>query len=560
MYRSENRAALLLATGLCLAMTGAGTAAAQTADRLNSIETQIRALQDELRRVKRDLAQKHAAQSPGVQSAGVPAPGQPVAPGQAILPVIPQGYALVPAAPGSAPGTVVLAQQEQPAGPKLPKGAVRLGPVTFQFGGFIEAAGIYRSRNEVADIGSSWSSGIPLPNSQLYHENEFRASARQSRLSFDATAHPDDVTNLESYFETDFLGTGPTSNSNESNSYSLRLRLAYLQYGRTDWGFDALAGQTWSLLTQNTRGDEAHRENVPLTIDAQYVPGFTWSRQPGVRVSKTFADDLFTVAMSAENAQSVYYTGPNGLAPAALGTVNVANPGGSLLPSNVNFSDSVAPDLIGKVAWDPGFGHFEAYGVLDFLESRVSTLGRGASNTVTGGGGGAGLVIPIIPDVLTFEASTLIGHGVGRYGSAQLPDATIGRNGAPKPLTNVMALGGVILHATPQLDFYGYFGGETVGRSDFAAAGKGFGYGSPIYSNASCNTELGAAAACVGNTSSVWQGTLGYWWKFLKGDFGTMQLGGQYSYTRRDVFQGIGPTPKTDENVFLVSFRYYPYQ
>jgi hypothetical protein len=52
---------------------------------------------------------------------------------------------------------------------------------------------------------------------------------------------------------------------------------------------------------------------------------------------------------------------------------------------------------------------------------------------------------------------------------------------------------------------------------------------------------------------------VGNWWKFLQGRYGKMQIGAQYSYVRRYVFQGIGPTPKTDENMFFVSFRWYPF-
>src|ERR1700730_14109611 len=52
--------------------------------------------------------------------------------------------------------------------------------VNIKIGGFIEAASIWRQRNEVADLGSDLNTGIPLPNSPLYHENEFRGSARQS--------------------------------------------------------------------------------------------------------------------------------------------------------------------------------------------------------------------------------------------------------------------------------------------------------------------------------------------------------------------------------------------
>ena len=39
-----------------------------------------------------------------------------------------------------------------------------------------------------------------------------------------------------------------------------------------------------------------------------------------------------------------------------------------------------------------------------------------------------------------------------------------------------------------------------------------------------------------------------------------MKLGVQWSYTHRTIFQGEGPTPKTDENMLFFSFRYYPFQ
>ena len=39
-----------------------------------------------------------------------------------------------------------------------------------------------------------------------------------------------------------------------------------------------------------------------------------------------------------------------------------------------------------------------------------------------------------------------------------------------------------------------------------------------------------------------------------------MQVGAQYSYTRRMAFQGVGPTPQSDENMVFLSFRYYPFQ
>ncbi len=552
----SRRTMLALATGLSLSVAGPAHAQDSTA-KLDSIEQQIRALQEELKRVKRQLAEKgRAAQSQA-------APSQTGAAPTAIVPVIPQGYALVPAAPGSAPGSVTLAQVEPPPppGPPLGKGQVRLGAVTVTLGGFIEAAGIYRTRNEIADIASNFNTGIPLPNSPQYHENEFRESARQTRISLLAAADPDPVTHIESYIETDFLGAAPTANSTESNSYNLRLRHAYLQYGRSDLDLDILAGQAWSLLTMDRTGVVARKENIPLTIDAQYVAGFTWARQPQLRVSKTFADNELTVAFSAENPQTSYYTGPNGLDPSSVGTVNITNAGGSNFAPTVNYSTEIAPDLIGKIAADPSFGHFEAYGIMRFEHDRVShAAGTGGNFTEVAGGGGAAAFIPLLDDKLAFQASVLAGDGIGRYGTSQLPDAVVGRNGAPKPLAEVQALGGIVAHPVPSVSVYGYVGTEQVGRSNFVSGGKGYGYGSPIYSNTSCAVELGAAANCVANTSGVVEGTVGAWWQFLKGDFGTMQVGGEYEYVDRSIFAGKGPTPQTSENVFLVSFRYYPFQ
>jgi hypothetical protein len=42
----------------------------------------------------------------------------------------------------------------------------------------------------------------------------------------------------------------------------------------------------WSLATQNKVGMARRQENIPLTIDAQYVLGFNWSRNAQFRVGR----------------------------------------------------------------------------------------------------------------------------------------------------------------------------------------------------------------------------------------------------------------------------------
>jgi hypothetical protein len=361
------------------------------------------------------------------------------------------------------------------------------------------------------------------------------------------------------------LGAAPTANSVESNSYTPRVRHAFAVYERSDLGLYFLGGQTWSLLTMEKSGLgwAVSGINSPTVIDAQYVPGFNWARQPQFRVAKSFDNGVFWLAASIENPQTSYYTGPNGVAPSTLGTIDITNPGGQTFYSGTNYSDEVAPDAIIKASLDPGWGHFEAYGLARFMHDRVSVLGDGNSHTTTAGGGGAAALVPIIPHYLDLQGSFLAGRGIGRYGSAQLPDAIVDANGKPDPLPEVEALVGIVAHPMPTLDIYGYVGTEQVSRRYYEADVKGkeepFGYGDPTYNNASCDTELGPSADCVGNTSGVTQGTIGAWWKFEKGPYGTMQVGPQYSYTHRTIFQGLGPTPKTDDNMIFLSFRYYPF-
>ncbi len=483
-------------------------------ERIGSIELQIKALQNQLQQLKRDLnksnAQARAAQE---EAARAREEARRAPPPAAPAPAAPPPAAVAATANGETPVTFTTKH-----------GEIRVGGVTIQLGGFIEAAGIFRSRNDVSDVGSNYNA-IPFAQSPLYHENETRFSARQSRLSLLVQGRIDPKQLLTAYYETDFLGTGPTSNSNESNSYSLRLRQAFATYDNTDWHLHVLGGQAWSLITPYKMGLVPRQENIPLTIDAQYVPGFSWKRTPQFRVATDLDDGRIWLAASVENPESTYYTGPNG-AGTLVGTVNSSNPGIGLLPPNVNYSLEPAPDLIVKAAWEPGFGHYEAYGVARFLRTRVSEVGRGQNNTVLAGGGGIGGIIPVIPKYLDLQGNVLVGNGIGTYGSGQLPDATLSRSGNPDPIPEVEALVGLVGHPNKSVDIYGYVGTEQTSRTSFNVGNKGYGYGSPLYSNAGCNIEL-STLPCVGNTSGLVQGTIGTWWRAYQGSFGALQLGAQ---------------------------------
>ena len=522
------------------------------------MRSEMAARDKELRAAQSDAARARL-QAPLPQPSGqAPQPGQPGGSLTVQDQSLPSGT-IGPERASSAGG--------QAAGTTGPGGSFRVGGVTVTLGGFIAAEGVYRQRNITADIGSSYVA-IPTASLENYHTGEFRGSARQSRLSLLAEGEITKDQRVAGYFESDFLGVGTASNSNESNSYVPRLRQAYLTYDNTSWGTHVLVGQAWSLLTLNRIGITPRQENIPLTIDAQYVPGFDWKRQWQLRVDQDFLDHRVWLGASLEEPQSVYYTGPNGLGvTSASGSALISNTGGSLLNSTANYSDDIAPDLIVKAAFDPGWGHYEAFGLGKLLHDRVNLPNDNRNNTTVGGGGGGGAILPLIPRALDFQLSGMAGYGIGSYASGQLPDAIVSSTGSPRPLFEYTILAGLVGHPTPLIDLYSYVGTEQISRASFNLGGKAYGYGNPLYQNGGCNIELTAASACVGNTSGFTQGTVGGWWRFLKGNFGTLQAGAQFSYTRREIFSGAGtvagtraPSATTDDSMFYFSFRYLPFQ
>ena len=448
---------------------------------------------------------------------------------------------------------------------------IAAGPLTITFGGFTALESVYRNHDETADIGSNYNTAIPFPDSALGHISEFRESARQSRFSMLVQGpHDDNVWRAESYLETDFLSSGVTSNSGESNSYTLRMRHFYGVLRNVDSGWYLLGGQDWSLATLSTSGVLAPRaEQIPLTIDAQYVVGFNWTRNPQLRLVKLIGDNA-SFGVSLESPQASFTT------TGAPSTVITGNPGGSggLLNNGgtstgtnlVNYSIDFAPDVVAKFAISPGWGHYEVYGLgRGFRDRYDPTAGSvsGTNNTTWGGGIGVGAILPLTP-MLSLQLSGLAGNGIGRYGSANFSDATIRPDGTVAAIPEAQGLLGLIFKPNDVLTLYVYGGEEGVRRTDFAylSAGKTVwaGYGIPTLNNTGCDT-YSSSAPCTGVTRDVKQLVVGEWWKAYQGSIGNFQIGVQYSYTDRQLFTGVdGVGPSALINMGFVSFRYYPYQ
>ena len=457
--------------------------------------------------------------------------------------------------------------------------------------GFLAAETVWRSHGLGADVNTPLNS-ITFNGASQSHLSEFFGSGRQSRIGMLAETKLSS-TKLTGYYESDFLSSGITSNNNQSNSYSLRQRQIWGQAALNN-GWSFTGGQMWSLVTETKKGVDNRSEALPMTIDAQYTAGFSWARQFGFRVAKNLNNKVW-LAFAVENAQTTL--GGHGSTTNFL--LGQQGAGGGLYNATANYSYNPTPDFVFKAAFEPGWGHYEIFGVVTDFRDRVFPLGaatkpsaKGAFNDSALAGGIGANMRGTLHKHYDVGLHFLGGNGIGRYGSVGLTDAIARPDGVLVPLRNYQALGTLEWHST-RLDIYANVGGEYESRDWFLnSSKKPVGYGSPMFDNSGCNTETAPAATtttvatstggtatvpvpgavgtpltngfnpgglskCNGDTRNLIEGSIGFWYRFYNGPKGRLQWGPQYSYISRNTWRGTGSDPSAIENMFFTSFRYY---
>jgi hypothetical protein len=534
-------------------------------------------------------------------------------------------------------------------------GSIRYKGITLTPGGFIAAETVYRSRATSGDISTPFTS-TPFQAADLAHASENNFTARQSRATLLAQTTIGSV-KATGYYEGDFLGAGTTSNNRQTNSYVFRQRQVFAQAAFAS-GFTVTGGQMWSLVTETKKGMLNRQEDLPMQIDPNYVVGFTWARQYGARFVQDFAGGKFSLGFAIESPQatiggrgfSSVTTINNGAAPAVIQTtgatsattwnffLNAPGAGGGLYNAfdSTGYTVNKAPDLIFKATADPGFGHYELFGIVSFFRDRVypcGVVGTNAGNTVapvtptvltgtcassnpttvssfgayndstTGGGLGASALFSVFHKKFDIGIKGVAGDGIGRYGSAQLADATARPDGSLALIRTAHGLARAEWHVGQKLDLYGYYGLEYAWRAGYSGydtvtitktvaipatatspaipatstttistTGIG-GYGNRAANNTGCYTEgvpvndfnPSGGSNCAGDIRNIQEGTLGFWYRFYQGPKGRFQFGVQYSYLNKEAWSGTGGlaaglagnNPKALNNMVLTSFRYY---
>lgn len=530
----------------------------------------------------------------------------------------------------------VLVQQDSPAGSGLNlQGteakttnpmesditSIHFRGITITPSGFVAAEFVRRSRALGADVTTPFNS-LTMPGASQSNLSEFFGSARQSRPTIYIDGRAKNV-EFSSYVSGDFLSSGTSSTATQTNSYTFRLRQAWGQ-AKFDNGWSVLGGQMWSLVTENVAGiapsDDLGKANDarPKTIDPGYNIGFTFARQYGIRLAKDF-NHKFAFAVAVENAQGTLTSHGNtdNFLLGSAGASNTYNsavtgcttssytPTGATTPTYYttcspagSYTFNPSPDVVAKMAFDPGFGHYEIFGVYDRFRDRVfpcadfviGTTGpcpsgggsgtgpnaSGAYNSSKNGGGfGANARWNFYDKHIMFGLHGFGGRGVGRYGAAQLSDLAIHANGTPDLIKNYQGLASLEWKGK-KLDVYLYTGAEYDGRTwDYDVNTATYvGYGAPSFKNSGCYTETapsfgvtagfnpGSLSKCTADTRAAIEGTAGFWYRFYNGPRGRFQFGTQYSYVTRQTWSGVGSAgnsgqPEGIDGMVFTSLRYY---
>ncbi len=456
-----------------------------------------------------------------------------------------------------------------------------------------------------SDVNTPFNS-IPFPGSNEGHISELNFSGRQSRLGglFEGKVAG---YKLSGYFEADFLSSGTTSNNNQSNSYTLRQR-QFWGKAETQSGFAVTGGQMWSLVTEDGKSTDNRTEKLPNTIDAQYMVGFSWARQPGIRLQQKFGGaDMktgFTAALALEQAQTQLGTSTNAPANFIFGGIGVGgglyNAGSGYTVSSASasgalttYANNVAPDVMVKLAYDAPKAHIEVGGLARFFRDEyyplIITAGppvtvANSTNIVksskTGGGVfGSARVSP--SKYVDLAVQLMAGDGTGRYGSSQLGDVTVKPDGTLEPLRNYHGLLSIETHPTSKLDIFAYYGAEYAQRTYYVGpTGLLTGFGVPNANDTGCyaltlgtptnngvSGAPGAVSNCGSPTKTIEEGMFGFTYRAVNSPrYGRLQYSATYQYFEKTTWTGVlsGTYPtgflgsgRATDGMMLVGMRYY---
>jgi hypothetical protein len=435
--------------------------------------------------------------------------------------------------------------------PSFPDSDPIKAPLSFQLGGvaitptgFLDFMQVWRSDVVSSGLPTNFA-GIPFSNTVFGERRQTISSAANSRMGaqIDTKAFGAYVLGV---VETDFLGFQPGNVTTTSNSYGLRLRLAFADVQKGKW--EILAGQAWSLLTPGRKGIPPLPGNLFLTqdLDPNTQSGLVWARTPQFRAvyhpSSTVAVGVSFEsgdAYAGGSAGAGAITLPSGFAPDYSGQLNIGS-GGVAVP-NPN------SDFIAKIAFDPKFGdravHLEVGGLIDRFTFFNPSVGE--SFSTVGGGVAFNAGFEVLKNFSLFT-NNFYSNGGGRFIFGEGPSLIIRADGSPSLVHAMSTVDGFEYQAKPKLKLFSYYSVTYLDRNmtiDPSSGNPvGYGYtGSPSSQNRTIQEVTG------GFTRVFWKNP----------NYGTFQFSGQYSWlVRHPWYVATGQPDHAKLNMLYLGFRY----
>lgn len=252
--------------------------------------------------------------------------------------------------------------------------AAKIGDTEFTYGGYIKLDAMWSDYSAGAPAGSSVGRDFYVPSTLTVGSDDssdavFDMHARESRFNFGTATLLDNGKTIKTKIELDFLASAPGGNERVSNSYSPRIRHAFISYD--GWLF----GQTWS----NFQNVGALPEALDFVGPAE---GTVFVRQSQIKYTTG------AWSFSLENPESTITTAGGGMAVT---------------------DDASLPDFTARYTHKADWGNF----VVAALARQLTYKVGGVDADETSFGVSASGMVKLGEDNLKFMLTQ--GKGLGRY-------------------------------------------------------------------------------------------------------------------------------------------------
>lgn len=405
-------------------------------------------------------------------------------------------------------------------------------PGTFRIPGTETSVRIYgfAKLNAIADLTTfDTNDTLTAQSIQLFNSSQQRTggdtqlSARWSRIGFETFTPVNDIFGeFHTLVEMDFAGqnTNLTTQAT-SNSYTPRLRKAFVDFGHPTGGWGALLfGQQDSLYDDTAL--------LPL----QWVSDWTFVGIGNVRQGQFRYTYGFSNGLTASAAVEAPYSDVT-----TTSGVSYPDPNGGN-----GFGWNQVPDFTARLMWRQNWGMLALRSVLrpqiDLNNNGVTTASTRFNKSVTGFGVGPTAILALLDGKLNLMASGNIGNGIGRYmdatsnGYGAMSNAGMpgiyGSNTLINAPEEYGGMAGLQYFFTPSIRTNAAIGGARIINPSYA---NGFGgcVGSASSSSTTCSTV----------NKSEWAGSVNLIWSPFK----SVDIGFEYQHVER-VLQArylIGP-------------------